>query len=138
MAEIAQFNFTSVVNDFGEVVLKPNLPLELSRQGRIVTAVGLVDTGAEISVLPYSLGRQLGLIWKPSAASITLGGKLTGLPAQPAATEVTIEGLPATYLAFAWTQSDDVPLILGQTNFFMEFDVCFYRSKEMFEVRVKT
>ncbi|HID51293.1 MAG TPA: hypothetical protein EYP41_04545 [Anaerolineae bacterium] len=37
-------------------------------------------------------------------------------------------------LAFAWVKSDNVPLILGQTNFFMEFDVCFYRSKMTFEI----
>ncbi len=30
---------------------------------------------------------------------------------------------------------DDIPLILGQTNFFMEFDVCFYRSKLEFEIK---
>ncbi|WP_244913187.1 hypothetical protein [Phormidesmis priestleyi] len=29
-------------------------------------------------------------------------------------------------LVFAWTQATNVPLILGQVNFFMEFDVCFY------------
>jgi len=28
-------------------------------------------------------------------------------------------------------------LILGQTNFFLEFDVCFYRSKQEFEVKPK-
>jgi hypothetical protein len=29
-------------------------------------------------------------------------------------------------------------LILGQTNFFMEFDVCFYRSHLEFEIRPKS
>ena len=36
-------------------------------------------------------------------------------------------------LAFAWVQSPNAPLILGQTNFFMEFEVCFYRSSLEFE-----
>ncbi|BAZ09747.1 hypothetical protein NIES4071_15570 [Calothrix sp. NIES-4071] len=30
-----------------------------------------------------------------------------------------------------------LPLILGQANFFMEFDVCFYRSQKLFEVTPK-
>lgn len=38
-------------------------------------------------------------------------------------------------LAFAWAKSNDPPVILGQLNFFMEFDVCFYRSQLGFEVR---
>jgi hypothetical protein len=50
-----------------------------------------------------------------------------------AAAEVT--GLPRTRLAFAWSQSDSVPVILGQMNFFLEFDVCFYRSQLEFEIR---
>ena len=32
---------------------------------------------------------------------------------------------------------DAVPLLLGQTNFFDEFDVCFFRSRAEFEVRPK-
>ena len=41
-------------------------------------------------------------------------------------------------LAFAWVNSDSIPVILGQINFFLEFDVCFYRSKGMFDVIFRT
>lgn len=41
-------------------------------------------------------------------------------------------------LVFAWVNRLNVPLILGQTNFFMEFDVCFYRSKLEFKVNLKS
>jgi hypothetical protein len=44
---------------------------------------------------------------------------------------------PAVRLAFAWAKTDAVPVLLGQVNFFMEFDVCFYRSRLVFEVRPK-
>ncbi|GAP99242.1 hypothetical protein [Leptolyngbya sp. NIES-2104] len=37
-------------------------------------------------------------------------------------------------LAFAWTQSAQVPLILGQTNFFREFEICFERSRQTIEI----
>jgi hypothetical protein len=40
-------------------------------------------------------------------------------------------------LVFAWTKATEVPLILGQVNFFMEFDVCFYRSQLYFAVSLK-
>ena len=43
----------------------------------------------------------------------------------------------ATLLAFAWARAENIPVILGQTNFFMEFDVCFYRSKMEFDVNPK-
>ena len=44
---------------------------------------------------------------------------------------------PAVRLAFAWAKTDAVSVLLGQVNFFMEFDVCFYRSRSVFEVRPK-
>lgn len=40
-------------------------------------------------------------------------------------------------MALAWTQDRNAPLILGHMNFFLEFDVCFYRSELMFEVGLK-
>jgi hypothetical protein len=50
----------------------------------------------------------------------------------------TVSNFPEVRLAFAWTKSEDIPLILGQVNFFMEFDVCFYRSQSAFEIKPKS
>ena len=36
---------------------------------------------------------------------------------------------------FAWVATGEVPLLLGQMNFFLEFDVCFYRSRAILQVR---
>jgi hypothetical protein len=30
-----------------------------------------------------------------------------------------------------------VPLLLGQVNFFMGFNVCFFRARSLFEIRPK-
>jgi len=35
---------------------------------------------------------------------------------------------------FAWTRQDNVPLLLGQVNFFEEFDVSFHRARRHFEI----
>jgi hypothetical protein len=42
---------------------------------------------------------------------------------------------PPVRLAFAWTRAEHVPLILGQVNYFAEFDVCFFRSLGFLEIR---
>ena len=47
--------------------------------------------------------------------------------------EAVIGAFAPVRLAFAWAQSDAVPVILGQTNFFHEFDVLFMRSRGVFE-----
>ncbi len=36
------------------------------------------------------------------------------------------------------SQAEEVPLILGQVNFFLEFDVCLFRAQSRFDVSPKT
>ncbi|MDX2243997.1 MAG: hypothetical protein NW224_25250 [Leptolyngbyaceae cyanobacterium bins.302] len=116
----------------------PRLPILLNRGNERVEVVGLVDSGATVNVLPYELGLQLGGTWDDRRAIIQLAGNLGNQLATPfAATAQVGEFLPVELL-FAWVQHPNTPLILGQTNFFLEFDVCFYRSKMEFEVKLKS
>ena len=62
--------------------LMPDLPITLRHQNQSVVGVGLVDSGAMISVLPYSLGVQLGFDWNAQKAVIALGGTLAGVDAR--------------------------------------------------------
>ena len=48
-----------------------------------------------------------------------------------------VEGCGSVRLAFAWARAENIPVILGQAYFFMEFDVCFYRSKMEFGINPK-
>jgi hypothetical protein len=116
----------------------PRLPLVLRSGDRIIETLGLVDSGAMVNVLPYEAGVQLGAVWDDGKARVRVGGALGSHAAIPLFATAEISGLPAVRLAFAWIKDSNVPVILGQTNFFMEFDVCFYRSKLEFEVVPKS
>lgn len=125
-ANTARFPFVDANPAQPGTGLMPFLPLVLSYDGRTVAASALLDTGATTNVLPYSLGEQLGLVWEKQR-----------VPARGVVVSATVAPFVAPVrLAFAWTQSHDVPLLLGQTNFFLEFAVCFFRSRAEFEVRV--
>jgi hypothetical protein len=100
--------------------------------------MGLVDSGAMVNGLPYDVGLQLGMVWDERRANIRLAGPLGPQPAMPVFMIAEIADFAPVRLAFAWVQSPDAPLILGQTNFFMEFEVCFYHSSLEFEVRPKS
>lgn len=112
----------------------PYLPLTLSLNGQFLNAEGLLDTGASVNVLPYELGLQLGLIWEDETLSVLLAGNLARFEARAVIVDAQISSFPTVNLAFAWTQAVDVPMILGQANFFFEFDVCFFRARSEFEV----
>jgi hypothetical protein len=96
-----------------------------------------VDSGATVNVLPYEVGIRLGATWDDRKAVIRLAGNLGNLNAMPLFVTAQVGEFAPVRLAFAWVQSN-VPLILGQTNFFMQFDVYFYRSKLEFEVKPKS
>jgi hypothetical protein len=93
-----------------------------------------LDTGASVNVLPYSVGIQLGAIWEEQTTSVILAGNLAPVEARGLLVSAQIGSFEPVRLVFAWCLSDDVPLLLGRMNFFLEFDVCFYRADLAFEV----
>ncbi len=126
---------SSAQNEFDSL---PRLPLLLHREEQRIDAVGLVDSGATVNVLPYELGLQLGGIWDDRRAIIQLAGNLSNQLAMPFSAIAQVGEFPPSELLFAWVNRPNTPLILGQTNFFLEFDVCFYRSKMKLEVKPKS
>lgn len=99
-----------------------------------VEVSALLDTGASVNVLPYSIGVQLGAIWEEQTTSVILAGNLASVEARGLVVSAQIADFEPVRLVFAWSLSDDAPLLLGRMNFFLEFDVCFYRSQLIFEV----
>ena len=116
----------------------PRLPLTLHLNDQSLEVVGLVDSGATINVMPYEVGLRLNAAWDETAATLQLGGMLGDMTAMPLFVTAHVGDLKPVRLAFAWVKNNHVPLILGQTNFFMEFDIHFYRSKLEFEITPKS
>lgn len=116
------------------------LAMLLHHEGRSRSVVGLVDSGSAVNLLPYSLGLALGATWDEAAPALPLAGSFARFQAHGllvAASHPQLTADRPLWLAFAWTQRDDVPPIFGQMNFFLEFDVCFFRSLGQFDVRRK-
>jgi hypothetical protein len=131
-----QFPYVSRDPSLGNASLAPMLPLTFIGAQTIV-AFGLVDSGAAINVLPHGLGLQLGLDWDQQTREVELSGHLAAVEARVVVLPAVVGGFPPVRLAFGWARTNDVSVILGQVNFFMEFDVCFFRSRSIFEVKPK-
>jgi hypothetical protein len=137
MLNAQRFPYKIINQSLSIVDRMPYLPLKLKLEDRFLIAEGLLDTGASVNVLPFELGLQLGLIWENESLSVFLTGNLTRYEARAVIVDAQVSSFSAVSLAFAWTQATDVPLILGQANFFFEFDICFFRASSEFEVRPK-
>lgn len=129
-----RFPFVTAKSEFGEASLQPQIPLTLTLHDNSVDTFGLLDTGSMVNVLPWSLGLDLGATWAEQTNSLNLTGNLARFEARVLMVSATIGKFDPVRLAFAWTRATNVPLLLGQVNFFMEFNTCFYRSQLTFEV----
>ncbi len=137
MVDAQRFSYKVIDSSLGMVDRMPYLSLTLGCNGQSLNAEGLLDTGASVNVLPYELGLQLGLIWENETLSVLLTGNLARFEARAVVVDAQVSSFPTVDLAFTWTQAPNMHLILGQANFFFEFDVCFFRARSEFEVRRK-
>ena len=82
MPDAQRFPYTVNDGDWGEASLMPYLPITLSSVDKSVNVSGLVDSGATVNVLPFSMGEQLGLNWEEQPIGVALSGNLTRLEAK--------------------------------------------------------
>jgi hypothetical protein len=137
MRDAESYPFTAVDPALGEASLQPYVPVTLTHQGPSITESALLDTGSAVNVLPHHVGVDLGADWERQTTPLRLTGNLAQFEARALLLWATIGQFEPVRMVFAWTQAPNVPLLLGQVNFFMEFDVCFYRSRLFLEIRPK-
>lgn len=137
MHDSERYPYISADSTLGEASLQPYLPLTLIYQRHSVSTSGLLDTGSMVNVLPYQMGIDLGVIWEQQTTPLWLTGNLARHEARALIVSAVVGHFEPIQLVFAWTQARNVPLLLGQVNFFMEFDVCFYRSQLSFKIHPK-
>ena len=130
-----RFPYVAIDSSLGEWERRPWLPIKLSMSQPTVSVVGLVDSGATVNVMPLNVGLKLGADWDQQTIPLELGGVFAGIEARAILVNGSVASFPPVELVFAWAQSNSVPLLLGQQNFFVKFDVCFRRSKGFFDVR---
>ena len=130
-----RYSYSTLYPNQSQLDSLPRLPLTLFSNNKSVEITGLVDSGATINVLPYSVGLALGAVWENQKAVIRLAGNMANSLAQPIVVQAKVSDFETVNLAFAWISHDNAPVILGQTNFFNEFDVCFFRNSFEFEVK---
>lgn len=118
MRDAERYAFTAVDRGLGEAGLMPQLPSHAYLPESSHERCRALDTGAAVNVLPYAVGVELGAVWNEKLSTIKLTGNLAGFEACPLIVSAAAGRFPPVRMAFAWTKADDVPLILGQVNFY--------------------
>ena len=85
-----RFPFTAARTGHGEAFLRPLLPMTVAFGSRSLEVAGLVDSGADINVLPFGIGTELGLEWSEQAPLLRLSGNLAPHEARGLLLDVSI------------------------------------------------
>ncbi|HRE48441.1 MAG TPA: hypothetical protein PLD47_12015 [Aggregatilineales bacterium] len=71
-----QYPYREAHDSQGQSLFRPLIPIRLQNGEKSATALGLLDTGATINVLPFNIGLELGFLWVEQSHSIELTGNL--------------------------------------------------------------
>jgi len=114
----------------------PFIDIQLTHNNRQSSVSALVDSGSALNILPFDVGLELGFNWKTQTFPLDVGGALKGIQAYAVLVRGEVAPFPSLDLAFAWVSkpSADVPVLLGQVNFFQEFNVFFYGHQQAFDI----
>ena len=113
-------------------VAYPMLPVQLQVKTEIINDVALLDSGAEISVLPYDIGLRLGLDWNSSPMGSGLAGRIRPENSRLVLVDLIVEPFKPFLNVFLWVNTNEVRLIVGQANFLAHFDVLLSARKQEF------
>lgn len=134
MVDAIKFPYVDVRNEYKQIRKRPLIPITLASLTQSLSISALVDSGADANVLPFSVGIQPGLRWDQQPPAGRLMGAYETKQTRIVEVGVKIGDFLAMPLIFMWIDGDRVPVILGQFDFFHEFDVCFFQSRGIFEI----
>jgi hypothetical protein len=112
----------------------PYIPVQLETSSVAIQVKALVDTRAMVNVFPNQVGKALKLNWD-EGEPIDLGGNLGKAQARAFTISCTIPGLNPVEMEFNWSLLERIPVILGQLDFFEQFDVCISYSENEISIR---
>ena len=110
-------------NRLGEV-LKPLIPVRLVGPESSETVLMLLDSGADLSLIPYSVGEAIGLEPDMSRRSEIQGVGEGSVPYILSRVQISI-GATKVPVRIGWTLIEEVPLLLGRLDVFRHFAIEF-------------
>jgi hypothetical protein len=106
------------------LIMKPFIPVKIIGPGRSVNLRMLLDSGADISLIPYSVGEVIGL--EPDLAN---RNELYGVGEGSVSyllthVKIKIKDLESS-IRIGWALIEEVPFILGRLDVFQKFAIEF-------------
>lgn len=113
----------------GEIIFRPLAKVYLLRSGNEwIAEYFYVDSGADYTLVPYRMGRFLGL--EIGASEVKEIGGIGGVIGVRFAKIPMKIGVYKFDCSIAWAQVEHVPFLLGREDVFEHFDITFQQRKK--------
>lgn len=115
-------------------ILKPLIPVRISGPARSVNVFMLLDSGADLSILPYSVGETIGLVLDISTRSEVQGIGEGMVPYVLGEVDLQV-GEIALHARVGWALIEEVPFLLGRLDVFRELAIEFREFENKIVIR---
>ena len=105
-------------------ILKPIIPVTVIGSKRGTNIFMLLDSGADLSLIPFSIGKTIGLELDMENRSEVQGIGEGSLPYILSQARIRIGDVEAP-VRIGWALINEVPMILGRLDVFQQFSVEF-------------
>jgi len=124
-----KFNYRKEQLHTGEIIYRPVAEVHLLKdKNEWTTELFYVDSGADYTLIPYQMGRFLGL--EKIASEVKEIGGIGGKISVRFVT-VLMKIMNHTFnCTIAWAQIEHVPFLLGRADVFEHFDITFQQRKK--------
>ncbi len=129
-----EFNFKEEKSRVFGDILRPVAEITFVNNKREILESVYVDSGADITLIPKSVGELLGFkIEKDDKIEEIKGIGERGIPIIIKKLMIRV-GEKTVNVRVAWSLIEEVPLLLGRVDIFRLFDICFKKEeKTLFE-----
>jgi len=134
MAELLSFPYIRSTEYVDDQVVRPFIPVSIKYREKSIDTMAMLDSGADTSILPHAVGLALGADWSRQPDLWHLEGFGGELETKKLVFDLVIGNWHPLRIRFGWTNNNDVPVLLGQLNFFHVVDICFYRSRQLVQL----
>jgi predicted aspartyl protease len=124
-----EFSYREEESEITGKILRPVAALEFrSKDGEWIEIRTYIDSGADITLIPLSFGRLLGLDLKKEDIKHLRGVGGGEVPVIVTKVDIRIDGIEFP-IGVAWALEEEVPPLLGRSDVFDKFTVVFNQSK---------
>lgn len=125
-----EFDFKKEESRIFGPILRPVARIFLINEGKEVAEHLYVDSGADVSLIPKSVGDWLGFkVGDKEEITEIKGVGERGVPIIIKKIKMRI-GEKESETRIAWALVEEVPLLLGRTDVFNLFNVCFKKNEK--------